>query len=52
MASKNNEAISRIGVFTAHLTLGTPVLKVSSTRNGMLGGTLPERYRTCIDIER
>jgi len=47
MASKNNGAISGVGVFTAHFTLGEPTLQVSSTRNGMLGGTLPERYKTC-----
>ena len=47
MASKNRGAISGVGVFTAHLTLGKPTLHVSSTRNGMDGGTLPERYNTC-----
>lgn len=43
IASKNKGAISGVGVFTAQFTLGYPTLQVSSTRKGMLGGTLPER---------
>ena len=45
-ASKNNGAISGLGVLTAHLSPGTPITAVSSIKKGIAFGILADRYKT------
>ncbi|KAH0451082.1 hypothetical protein IEQ34_021774 [Dendrobium chrysotoxum] len=45
IASNKSGAISRLGVFTAHLTPGAPTEAVSSIKNGIPRGPLADIYK-------